>query len=232
MTNLPSYFDPLLLGVLPYVSVVVFLLGTIERYRMNRFSYSSLSSQFLENRRHFWGNVPFHYGILVVLAGHVVAFLIPRQLLWWNSVPVRVFVLEVAALVFGLLCAVGLVVIVMRRLEGEKVKQVTSRADWVVYALLIVQVVSGVLVAVLHPWASSWFAVAVVPYLRSLLRLAPDLAVVAAMPFLVKLHVVNAYLLIGFVPFSRLVHVLVVPNPYLWRKPQVVRWYRAPAARR
>jgi hypothetical protein len=21
------------------------------------------------------------------------------------------------------------------------------------------------------------------------------------------------------------VHVLVVPNPYLWRKPQVVRWY-------
>ncbi len=22
------------------------------------------------------------------------------------------------------------------------------------------------------------------------------------------------------------VHVLVIPNPYLWRKPQVVRWYR------
>ena len=21
------------------------------------------------------------------------------------------------------------------------------------------------------------------------------------------------------------VHVLVIPNPYLWRKPQVVRWY-------
>ncbi|MFQ6610595.1 MAG: respiratory nitrate reductase subunit gamma [Fidelibacterota bacterium] len=25
-------------------------------------------------------------------------------------------------------------------------------------------------------------------------------------------------------PFSRLVHVLVVPNPYLWRRPQLVRW--------
>jgi hypothetical protein len=24
------------------------------------------------------------------------------------------------------------------------------------------------------------------------------------------------------------VHVLVVPNPYLWRKPQVVRWYATP----
>ena len=25
-------------------------------------------------------------------------------------------------------------------------------------------------------------------------------------------------------PFTRLVHVLVVPNPYLWRKTQVVIW--------
>jgi nitrate reductase gamma subunit len=44
------------------------------------------------------------------------------------------------------------------------------------------------------------------------------------MPWLVKLHILNAYLLILLFPFTRLVHVLVVPNPYLWRKPQVVRW--------
>jgi nitrate reductase gamma subunit len=43
---------------------------------------------------------------------------------------------------------------------------------------------------------------------------------------------VNAWLLIGFFPFTRLVHVLVVPNPYLWRKPQLVVWNReAPGAR-
>jgi nitrate reductase gamma subunit len=47
---------------------------------------------------------------------------------------------------------------------------------------------------------------------------------IAAMPLLVKLHLVNAYLTIGYFPFTRLVHVLVVPNPYLWRKAQVVRW--------
>jgi len=28
------------------------------------------------------------------------------------------------------------------------------------------------------------------------------------------------------------VHILVVPNPYLWRKPQVVRWNWQPGARR
>jgi nitrate reductase gamma subunit len=42
-------------------------------------------------------------------------------------------------------------------------------------------------------------------------------------------HIINAYLLILLFPFTRLVHILVVPNPYLWRKPQVVRWYRKPA---
>lgn len=47
-----------------------------------------------------------------------------------------------------------------------------------------------------------------------------------ALPPLVKSHIVGAYVLIGFFPFTRLVHVLVVPNPYLWRRPQVVRWYR------
>jgi len=226
VTGMQSYLDPLFFTVLPYVSLVLFLLATIERYRTQTFSYSSLSSQFLENRHHFWGLVPFHYGILVVIAGHVIGFLIPRQLLLWNRQPLRLYVLEVSALVFGLLTVVGLVAIVVRRLTDPKVKLVTSPADWVVYALLLVQVVSGVLVAIFHPWGSSWYAAAATPYLWSLLKLSPDIAVISAMPFLAKLHIVNAYLLIGFFPFSRLVHILVVPNPYLWRKPQVVRWYR------
>jgi len=37
-----------------------------------------------------------------------------------------------------------------------------------------------------------------------------------------------AYTLIAVAPFTRLVHILVTPNPYFWRKNQVVRWYRAP----
>ena len=48
------------------------------------------------------------------------------------------------------------------------------------------------------------------------------------MPLVVKLHIVMAYTLIGVAPFTRLVHILVAPNPYFWRKNQVVRWYRAP----
>lgn len=217
----------MLFVVLPYLATFIFFLGTILRYRRNPFTYSSLSSQLLENRLHFWGLVPFHYGIVVVLTGHVVAFLLPRQLLLWSAVPARRYVLEISALAFGLLTLVGLAGAVLRRLTVPKVRAVTSRFDWVVLALLLAQVALGVGVAVLHPWGASWFAGAMTPYLWSLVLLQPDLGYVALMPLLVKLHVIGAFLLIGVTPFTRLVHVLVTPNPYLWRKPQVVRWYRA-----
>ena len=66
--------DQFLFIALPYVCLFTFLLMTIYRYRHQSFSYSSLSSQFLENKQHFWAVVPFHYGILAVTAGHLIAF--------------------------------------------------------------------------------------------------------------------------------------------------------------
>lgn len=221
------YLDQLLFAVLPYVAFFVFFFVTIQRYRSRSFTYSSLSSQFLENKQHFWGLVPFHYGVIAVLGGHVIAFLIPGQVLLWNSRPLRLYILEISGLIFGLLTLVGLISAIVRRLEVSKVRQVTSWADWVVYVMLLLQVVSGISVAVFYPWGSSWFATSATPYLRSILMLNPEIGYITAMPLLVKFHIVNAYLTIGFFPFTRLVHILVVPNPYLWRKPQVVRWYRA-----
>lgn len=231
MSSVWSYLDPLVFSVLPYVAFFSFFLLTIQRYRHRGFSYSSYSSQTLENKLHFWSTVPFHYGILVVLTGHVVGFLFPRQLLLFNSRPVRLYILEVSALIFGLLALVGLVAAVSRRIIEPKVRGLTTVSDWILYGMLLVQVASGVNLAVFHSWGISWFAATVTPYLRSLLLLSPDFSSIAAMPFSVKLHIVNAYLLIGFFPFTRLVHILVVPNPYLWRRPQVVRWHsRSPSA--
>jgi nitrate reductase gamma subunit len=218
--------DFLLFGVLPYVALVVFLVVTIQRYRQRSFTYSSLSSQFLENQQHFWGSVPFHYGILAVLAGHIVAALIPRSVLWWNGEPLRLYALEVTGLAFAVLSFVGLVNIVVRRSIDPKARVVTSVTDWLLNLLLLVQIVSGILVAVRHGWGSSWFATSIAPWLWSLARMNPEIEWVAPMPWLLKAHIVNAWLLIGLFPFTRLVHVLVVPNPYLWRKTQVVLWNR------
>lgn len=230
MTTFAGYISQLSFAILPYVAMVLFLVGTIHRYRNETFTYSSLSSQLLENKHHFWALVPFHYGIIAVITGHIVAFLVPRQILLWNSRPLRLYILEVSALIFGISTLVGLFAIIARRLTDPRVRVVTSRADWILYGLLAVQVFSGVYVAVFHRWGSSWFAASAAPYLWSLLKLNPDVSVVSAMPWWVKLHIINAWLVIGFFPFTRLVHILVVPNHYLWRKRQVVRWYRRPDA--
>lgn len=228
MSNAARYVDQILLIVLPYVVFFIFFLMTIQRYVRRSFTYSSLSSQFLENQQHFWGLVPFHYGILVVLGGHFIAFLIPRQILWWNSRPLRLYLLEATVLVFALLTIVGLVAAIVRRLTVSKVRQTTTTVDWILYALLLVQVSTGILVALHYPWGSSWFAASLSPYLWSLLKLSPDISFVQGVPVLVKVHIVGAWALIGLFPFTRLVHILVIPNPYLWRKPQVVRWYASP----
>ncbi len=217
--------DPVFFIALPYVALFTFFLVTILRYRTQTFTYSSLSSQLLENKSHFWTMVPFHYGILFVLLGHIVAFLVPRGILAWNGNPIRLYILEITALAAGLLTIVGMIGIIARRISNSKIRVVTSRVDTVLYALLLLQLVSGVAVAIFHPWGSSWFATSMTPYLWSLVKFQPEIAYVVGLPWLVKLHIINAFALILIFPFTRLVHVLVVPNPYLWRKTQVVRWY-------
>jgi nitrate reductase gamma subunit len=224
--NWAVFLDQALLVILPYLSVFTLLLVTIQRYRSQAFTYSSLSSQFLDNRHHFWALVPFHYGILGIIAVHLAAFLIPRSVLVWNGHPLRLYVLEFGALVCGLMTIVGLVAGMIRRWTTPKLRVVTSRMDWLIFYMLGIQIVTGLGTALFYPWGSSWFASSAAPYLWSLIKLNPDITYISAMPFLVKFHIVGAFLLIGVFPFTRLVHILVVPNPYLWRKPQVVRWWR------
>jgi nitrate reductase gamma subunit len=226
-----AFLNTMLYMVLPYVVAFTFLLVSITRYLFRPFTYSSLSSQFLENKSHFWALVPFHYGIISVLTAHFLAFLIPKAVLLWNSVPLRLYALEITGLALGIMTLIGLVAAIVRRATTPQLRIVTSPLDWLLFALLVTQVVGGIGVAVMHPWGSSWFAAAMSPYLWSLVKFAPDISYVVGLPYLVQAHVLNAWLLLLVWPFSRLAHVLVVPNPYLWRRPQVVRWYSVPVAK-
>lgn len=226
-----AFLNTMLYMVLPYVVAFTFLLVSITRYLFRPFTYSSLSSQFLENKSHFWALVPFHYGIISVLTAHFLAFLIPKAVLLWNTVPLRLYALEITGLALGTMTLIGLVAAIVRRATTPQLRIVTSPLDWLLFALLVTQVVGGIGVAVMHPWGSSWFAAAMSPYLWSLVKFAPDITYVVGLPYLVQAHILNAWLLLLVWPFSRLAHVLVVPNPYLWRRPQVVRWYSVPVAK-
>ncbi len=221
MTILDNFFY---IG-LPYTALVVFLIGTIYRYKSTKFKYSSLSSQFLESNNLFWGSVPFHWGIMYLFFGHLVAFLVPSSVLAFNSHPLRLLILEIVAFTFGIVVLFGLVMIFIRRVRNPRLEPITSKIDIFIELLLLTQVLLGLLVALTARWGSSWFAAVITPYLYSIFMMQPDISAISVLPLLAKLHIIGAYLIILFIPFSRLVHILVLPLHYIWRPFQRVLWY-------
>ncbi len=219
--------DILLFGALPYVAVVLLVGVSIRRYLRDPFTFSSLSSQFLESRRLFWGSVPFHLGIIFLFFGHVVGFLIPSGVTLWNGVPWRLLVLESAALAAALLALVGLAGLIFRRADSSRLRANTTVLDILVYVCLLFQVITGLWIALDYRWGSSWYVHTAVPYLWSILQLSPDIQRVAELPLIPRLHIIGAFTLFSLFSFTRLVHILVAPVPYLWRPVQLVIWNRA-----
>jgi len=219
-----SFLDNFFFIALPYMALLIFLIGTILRYRMTKFSVSSLSSQFLESRSLFWGSVPFHFGIIILFFGHLIGFLFPSSVIAFNSEPVRLLILEVSGFIAGLMMLFGLVMLLYRRITNKRVMIVTTKMDIFVELLIISQVILGLLVAYNYQWGSSWFAAVLTPYLNSIFLLNPDISAVSTMPLILKWHIIGAYLIVMFFPFSRLAHVLVAPFHYIWRPYQRVLW--------
>ena len=215
-----------LFGVFPYVALAIMIVGLIWRYRTNQFSYSSVSSQFLENRQLFWGSAPWHYGIILVLLAHLVGVAFPDGVKAINGVPLRLYILEGTALALSLMLLVGLIVLISRRIVSANVRVTTSFMDVVLLIALLAQVATGIITAVFYRWGSAWFIQTATPYFWSLFALSPKVAYMTALPLLSKLHAINFFVLLALFPFTRLVHMLSVPLAYLWRPYQIVMWHR------
>lgn len=218
--------DMILFGVFPYVAVALAVAVGVYRYCFDRYSYSSQSSQFLESKALFWGSVPWHYAILLILLAHVLAFLFPGA---WGALlgePGRLYFLEVSGIVLGVVTTIAMVVLLTRRASSDRLVAVTSKVDWVLLAALLLQVATGVYIAVALRWGGFWYVHTVSPWLWSLVGFSPDVQYLVEMPFVVKLHAFNAFFLVALFPFSRLVHVISVPLSYLSRPYQLVIWYR------
>ena len=65
----PGIVDTLLWGVLPYVTILVLIGGTIWRYRTDQFSWTTRSSQIYESKMLRLGSPLFHYGLAAVFIG-------------------------------------------------------------------------------------------------------------------------------------------------------------------
>lgn len=217
-----------LFGIFPYIAFALAISGAIYRYFQDRFSYSSLSSQFLENRVLFWGSVAWHYGIILILLdySHLTGGLFPGAWAFLLRGTTAVFIAELIGSALGFFALFGIILLTLRRLIDRKVLAVTSAMDWILLVILILQVASGLSIALFYRWGSLWFLDTAVPWFWSIGSLRPSFTTIIPLPWIIKFHMANAFLIIALFPFTRLVHIFTVPITYLWRPYQVAVWNR------
>lgn len=214
----------------PYAALLLAIGVGIYRKLWHPYTYSSLSSELLEKRRLFWGSVPFHYGLTTILLIHLFAGLFPGALEWILGGNLRRPILEITGMALGLYTLFGIIVLILRRIASARtVRRATSYMDGFILFILLVQIYSGVVIAIFDRWGGLWYVHTATPWFWSLATFHPNASTVASLPPFVQFHFLVGFLVILLFPFSRLVHLVMLPVYYLWRPYQVVVWNRRQA---
>ncbi|PBC52460.1 respiratory nitrate reductase subunit gamma [Rhodococcus sp. ACS1] len=208
--------------IVPYVTLAIFVVGTWWRYRYDKFGWTTRSSQLYESRLLRIGSPLFHFGILVVIAGHVIGLVVPQS--WTDAIGMSEHAYHVQALVLGAIAGVatlaGALVLVYRRRTRGPVFTATTWNDKLMYAVLLAAIVAGLATTLLGSGVvgeESNYRETVSPWFRSIWILQPrgDLMAQAAPAF--HIHVAIALVLFALWPFTRLVHAFSAPVGYLFR---------------
>jgi len=223
-----DYLNSLLFGIYPYIALAVFVLGSLIRYDRDQYSWKTGSSQMLESKMLRKGSMPFHVGIIAVLAGHFVGLLTPHQV--WDFLHITAPMKQVFAMAmggfFGLICFYGLTILIIRRFTNARVKASSSSMDNLILILIYIQLIMGLIsifVSMGHmDGAEMLKLMAWAQYLVTFQGTAAA-AAMADVHIIFKLHIFLGMSLFLVFPFSRLVHVWSVPVKYFRRNYQIVR---------
>ena len=208
--------------VFPYIALTVFVVGHAWRYVTDWKRWNAASSQFLHKDSLKGGITIFHWGALLTLLGHAGGMLIPQRVydLFGVNAAAHNFMAHWAGLVAGLLMVPGVIWLLVRRIRQERIAANTAIHDYVLLVMLLV--VSGLgLYNVVFTHYDVLYSVA--PWIRSIVVLAPDTALIAPVPVSYKLHILTALALLAYSPFTRLVHIWSAPVTYLYRNYVIFR---------
>lgn len=222
-----TYLAGIAWGVFPYICLVVMIVGTIYRYQSDQLRWTSKSSELLEKKLLIIGSVSFHIGILFVFVGHVLGLLIPVGV--YNALGISSEAYHAGAIILGglsgLVALIGISILLYRRIAVECVRMDTDISDYVSDALLWLVIVTGLIFTLGYNLinGSYEYRVTVGPWIRSILALHPDVALMAGVPLVLQIHTALALLLFGISPFTRLIHIYSFPFAYLARAPLLYR---------
>ncbi|MEW2166580.1 respiratory nitrate reductase subunit gamma [Streptomyces sp. NPDC007084] len=220
----------LLWGALPYVAFALLVAGLVWRHRYDRFGWTTRSSQIYESKLLNIASPVFHYGILFVLAGHLVGLFVPES--WTRAVGVSEHTYHLFSLyggtAAGVLTVAGILTLVYRRRTNSPVFRATTANDKVMYVFLLAAIVLGMVAKLGHASGDGYnYRDTIGPWARSLFTLQPKTELMEGAPLLYRIHAVVGMVLIALVPYTRLVHMFSAPVQYLVR-PYVVYRSRDP----
>ncbi|HEU5242806.1 MAG TPA: respiratory nitrate reductase subunit gamma [Gaiellaceae bacterium] len=220
--------------VLPYVSMAIFVVGHIWRYKRDQLGWTSRSTQLLESRMLAWGSNLFHWGAIGVILGHVLGILVPASATSALGVSENAYkhLAGIGGGIAGLICLAGLLILIYRRSAVARVRVTTTTADIAVYVLLAILIVLGVAEAIgYNVFGPGYnYRLSVSPWFRSLFH-DPKPELMSSAPVIYQLHAAIPWLLYALWPFSRLVHAWSIPFQYLGRPYILYRRRYAPAER-
>ena len=223
-----NYIDTFFFGIYPYIATGIFLLGSLLRYDREQYSWKTGSSQMLSSKNFRIANILFHVGIIAILGGHFAGLVLPWEI--WHALGISLPVKQVIAMgvggFFGVLCFIGLTMLVKRRLFDPRIKANSSLMDTGILLLIYLQLIIGMITI----FISSGHMDGAVMYnlmswSRYLLTFRPVEAVefISEVHWVYKMHVTLGISLFVLFPFSRLVHIWSVPVQYVRRSYQIVR---------
>ena len=131
--------------IVPYVTIAILVVGTWWRYRYDKFGWTTRSSQLYESRLLRIGSPLFHFGILVVIFGHIIGLLIPES---WTSAlgsePGGLSHPGCRARQHRRIATLpGAGILVYRRRTKGPVFMATTKNDKLMYAVLILAIIAG-----------------------------------------------------------------------------------------
>ena len=217
-----------LFQVYPYVCFTVFLAGSLLRFDQNQYTWKSDSSQPLRAGMLRWGSNLFHFGILFLFFGHMVGLFTPHSVYGvFMSAATKQTLAVVAGGAAGLVCFVGLSLLLYRRVFDARIRLTSHRTDIAILVILWVQLVVGLATlpfSLQHADGSVMLILA--DWAQRIVTLRPvDASTLINLPWPYLFHIVFGMTIFLLFPFSRLVHVWsgFATVFYLFRPYQVVR---------
>jgi nitrate reductase gamma subunit len=217
-----------LFQILPYVTLVTLVLGSVLRFDRDPYSWRSKSSQLLRKKQLMWGSVLFHVGVLVVLGGHAVGLLTPIRI--FEAMGISHGFKQIMAMtvggVAGMFCLVGLLLLLHRRLFDPRIRATSSAGDILVLVLLLGQLLLGLLsITVSMQHLDGYEMVKFMDWAQSIVTFRAGAAeYLADVHWVFKTHILLGLLIFTLFPFTRLVHIWSAPVFYVFRRQyQIVR---------